>query len=532
MVRWLIPVLVLLGAVCAVMIEQKAAGVGRAFPEDGAYGNMAVVRSLAGKWTYGMPGQTIPALGDVLWRVALLVFGWIFPDLYAASYVLGVACSVVTILLCGRLARFLFPFPPFITYTMLLVILAPPLLMDATSGTAASMATAMVTAAVALHVEGLLGRRMPLSSVTALIIGFLLWIRLEFILLWIVFWLHAFVVSLFPSERSVSPVFIVVRGITGLMIFALCLFPLLAWNYYVIRVPWPQTPGASFTLDALGGASGGSMATRYLALVTGGLAASFHRLYATPFLSGVVERVVTWFGVLFMAALGLWRREERAYTIILFLLLLLPALFALIAPLLGWQASSLVFRTVVPLCLMSAAFGIFRIPFLLESLYRKWKEGLPEAPGFNAWWIAMGSILVILSLVRSGAAVRGRIAELKESETLRAGVLQALRASGSGVKSVVTDQPGWLAYEQQLKVVDIGGEFTPEVLACLDGKGHVDADDLGRFLSEIKPDALALFRPRSEFVLTVVPCEPLEVPGADPRTHFPKVCRLNWYGAF
>ena len=395
--RWLVPVFVFVVALCGVVARQKATGAGLSFLDDRTYADFAVARNLVEKQAYALyPEQAAPAVHDVLWRLAVALTTVVTGNEGTAAYILGAVFSLVTILMCLRLSHLLFPFPPFIVYSAVLLILAPSLLLTTVDQPSLAMSTTLFIAACLFHVEGLSERRTPLPMRSALLVGLLMWIHLEFFILWIVFFVHAIVMNVFNRERSTSTAFVVTRGLTGAFLLALCMFPLLAWNFSVIQVPWPQVVGAPFVMDTWLSAGPVEAIRSYLSLAGGAFPVAFSKLYATPFLSGPFERIVVWFGVLFITGLAIWRPEERPYTLVLFLLLLTPACYALVYPYLGWQASAPLFSALAPLCIIAASFGIFRIPFLIESLYRKWKQGLPAPSGFSAWWIAMGSILLLV----------------------------------------------------------------------------------------------------------------------------------------
>ncbi len=530
--RWLIPTLVFLLLLCVVVLLEKHS-VGRlTFVDDASFVNVAVARTVVDSHLYGLqPGAPMPAVQDGLWRMLLAFCGWITGDFSGMAIVLGAAFALLTVLLCLRFARLLFPFPPFILYASVLLIVAPRLLMDAVSGTSLPLATALVTAACLLHIEGLANRMTPLSVRSAILVGLLLMIRLEFALLWVVFFLHAFVLSLFRSRGPTAAIYVITRGITGLMVLALCFFPLLAWNLNVARVPWPQAVGAPFTMDAWLSSSPTAILHDYLAWAWHAIPAAYAQLYQTPFLGGILERLLTWFGVLSIAGLSIWRHEERPYTLLLFVLLLLPPCYALAYPYLGWHAASMVFSTLSPLWIMAAAFGIFRIPFLIENLYRKWKQGLPEAQGFSIWWAVMCSVLLILCVTKTGIQLHRHLGAAVERQTIRQALSEAIDAGQFGALCA-SDEPGWLAFVAGEHVIDLNGECTLEVLTCLDGRGNLDIAKLAGYLAERKPDSLLLWKQDRDAIVAAVPCQRVPLARKPDAESWPTLCALNWYGVF
>lgn len=530
--RWLIPALVFGVALCAVVLEQKASGGGLDFPDDAAYRNLAVARTVVDTQTYALqPGEAIPAVRDVLWRVLLALVGWSAGSYLTAAYLLGALFSLITVMLCLRMTRLLFPFPPFILYTSTLLIIAPGLLVGAVDGTPTAFAATLATAATLLHIEGLSNRRSPLPMLSAVLVGVLMWIRVEFGLLWAVFYLHAQLAALYGRRKDGTVGLVALRGITGSLILAMFVFPLVAWNLHVVRVPWPQAMGAPMTADALAALTPAAGFQQYRVLAAEGVRGAYRAFYATPFLMGVFERALVWFGAAFLGVLALWKKEEQAFGILPFLMIVLPALFGLVYPFAGWSPAPVVFAALSPLWIVAAAFGFFRIPFLVENLYRKWRQGLPEATGFNVWWTVMGSILIVVCLVRTGRMVHRQMARVAAERGLRERVVAAVRRLPSAGQPVVTDVPGWLAFAEQLKVVDVSGESTPEVLACLDASGSLDREKVAALLEERKPGSAVIWDSSNDVVLEALPCKALDY-GATGDGGRPRVCEVTRSAAF
>jgi len=184
-----------------------------------------------------------------LWRLAVALTTVITGNEGTAAYILGAVFSLVTILMCLRLSHLLFPFPSIHRVFGGSSHPCTVLLLTAVDQPSLAMSTTLFIAACLFHVEGLSERRTPLPMRSALLVGLLMWIHLEFFILWIVFFVHAIVMNVFNHERSTSTAFVVTRGLTGAFLLALCMFPLLAWNFSVIQVPWPQVVGAPFVMD-------------------------------------------------------------------------------------------------------------------------------------------------------------------------------------------------------------------------------------------------------------------------------------------
>lgn len=524
--RWLIPVLLCVLSLCMTIHSHKKAGYGLAFLDDEAYTDLAVARNLAGSFSYGMqPEGRMPATENIIWRLMLAMGGWITGDFRAASYLLGAVFSVVTLLLCLRLARFLFPFPPFILYTAVLVAIAPRLVMDGVSGTSMALATALVTGACLFHIEGLSGRRHTLPVGSAIFIGLAMWIRIEFSLLWVLFILHALIVGPF-KERGEYFAEILAHAITGIVVIILCILPLLIWNYQLLKVPWPQAVGAPLTVDAM--ASGSQSAMSGLSMSFSHLLTSFGWWNQVPAMKIFLVSFFAWCGAVFILGLSFGRSEERPYTLVLFLLLLLPVLYALVYPYVGWKNAGLVFNTLGPLCVITASFGVFRIPFIAEGLYRKWKQGVPTATGFNIWWAVMGTILMLACFINNRNLLKVRTGQLQEMMSVREQVATALRVGEVKGESVLTDAPGWISYELKRPVVDLNGEGNPHILTCLGEQGRVDPSKLKAYLEEGRPDLLAIWREDDLYLAEALPCiKSLSLTSKDLESKI-RICQLRW----
>lgn len=513
---------------CLLVSKQKAAGGGLTFLDDAAYGNMAVARTVVEDAEYGLaPGHRMPAVRDTLWNLLLALVALIFRDAVPAAYFLGAVFALSTVLLSLRLARLLFPFPPFILYTLVLLILSPGFLVTGVSGTSAALATMLATAAVLLHVEGLFEKKSPLSLGCSLLVGLLIWIRLEFVLLWVVFSVHALAVSFLRRSKETGPVFVITRAMTGALVILFCFFPLVAWNYQVVQVPWPQAMGAPLTVDVMASA-GGSMLEVYGQMVSSGIPEAFGKLHENAFMAGGLERFVAWFGFLLIAGLGFVQAEERPYSVGLFAGVLLPLLYALVYPYLGWSGAHLVFSSLQPLCVISACFGFFRAPFLIESLYRKWKPGLPAAPGFTLWWVMMGSLLALLALGRGCARDRARNEDIRNVVGIREALAKTVQGLGAKPRLVLTDAPGWPAFALGVPVLDLTGEYSPSILATLGRKGEVDPAKLEKLLAGEKPDMAIIWRASNRFVEKLAPCRELKMDLPTGILEAPDVCEITW----
>ncbi|MBU1692941.1 MAG: hypothetical protein KKC51_03145 [Verrucomicrobia bacterium] len=523
LLRWLLPLVMMISVLGALLVERRAAG-GSAFIEDRAYADMAVARTLVLDGTYGLqPGAPCPAVHDTLWRLALAIAGWLVGSVRTAALLLGTLCAVGTLLLALRLARLLFPFPPFTLYAAVLLTAAPGLLTNALSGTSLPLATLLVTAACLLQVEAMRDRRPVLSIGSAALVGLLAWIRLEFVLVWIVFWAQA-VIRLTPEgpgkgRRAAAAV----KGAAGALLIGLMLLPLFAWNLHLLSVLWPQAAGAPMTLNAWATRPPGDVLDQGVSLTLRAIPALFGSATGVPMMQGVVGRLFVWFGAGLILGLTVRRGEEYPYLLIPLLLVLVPAGLALFYPYMGADSAAVVLGSLGPLFLIAAAFGIFRLPFAVENLYRKWKAGLPEATGFDIWWTAAGGFLLLLALVGMGRFAARTAVERTDAMQARQFVSDVLVSGRVPATRIVTDAPGWLAFTHAVPLLDLGGEFTPDLLPALGPDGRWRQDALEEFLLEQPADLLILWKEDQDDIKEWLGGQPLTPPPM--RRLYPPVVR-------
>lgn len=238
-------------------LKSKTAG----FASDTPYINQLFAESIAQSGVYGVAGSAKPVLREGLWR---WMAGWLSHVTGAAPAklftVLSVAC---TLIMAGLLLRSVSRWYPgqsaLIWVTGVLVALSPPMTLWAVNGSSASLGAMLVAAAFLFHIAGVATNR-PLPLGAALCLGFAACIRLEFLAVWIAFMIHGIAVSVFTPRGVISTCATFIRGLSGLVVAAICVAPLVGWNVRVVGVPWPAFTDAPLTLDALSGTDTGPFA--------------------------------------------------------------------------------------------------------------------------------------------------------------------------------------------------------------------------------------------------------------------------------
>lgn len=513
-IRVLLPSLLLLVLWCLALLWRKQSGLGLAFDADEVYVDQGVAGHLVHGGTFGLtPGHPAPAARHALWRLLLAGVTLLTGQTTAAVYLLGAACTLATLFASLRWVRRLFPFPTFINFSAVLLVLAPGWVMDGLSGRASCLGTPLVTLAFMTHWEGWLkpGGALPLKA--ALWVGLAACVRLEYFLFWLLFCLHVMLLKLFGQHEGNDLYLVLRRAALGLAVILCCLLPVFVWNYSQIHVLWPPIPGAPLRLDHLLRQPLHEWGRTYLEALRADWATGFRLLYELPALHGRVERVLAWTGLALIFGLAVGHREERPATILVALMLLAPALLALAAPCLGWSGARAYLQPLGAVGVVCGSYVIFRVPFFVEQMYRKWKTGIPQSPGFHTWWLVAGTALMLLAVTRSGRQFREGNDRLRALLEARDATVQAVHETVAAGGLYLTDEPGWLLERETLRVGDLTGEFQPWLLACLDARGGWDPERLKAWLRQQQPVALVVWSPEFDFLAGLLPVEKVTLSG-------------------
>ncbi|MFH0907848.1 MAG: hypothetical protein V1929_03710 [bacterium] len=519
--------LILVMGFAVLVLRQKEAMGGFGFLADKAYLDLAVARTMLQDGSYGvMRGHDIPMIGDVSWRAALAGASWLLGNYKLASYGLGAVCALLAMLLTLRLARGLVPSAGFILAAGLMVLVSPPLFLDGLSGTSSIMATFLATGACVLHVKGLgAAEERPLPLSAAFLTGLAAAVRIEFALLWLVFAIHAIIMSFFFYRQESGFAYTLLKASSGLVVIAICLAPALGWNWAFIGVPWPRMPGAPMALDML--AHGPPL--QMIAHAAGPcMSRLYGMLFSTPLLQGLWARSAMVLGTIFLVWSAIRHRDGRHYAVLPLAVAALPAALGLVVPFLGWEGSEFVLRAMSPVWAIVVVFGLRKVSFLLESLLEK--TGLAEKLRLRSGFIfgvLMLSLLISAAarnrvLVRQDLMARTQCAQErnKASRIFRSGALK------DGV--AVTDRPGWLVFVYKMKLIDLTGEISPRVLMRLGADGNLDYKQVVEMLRNDRASTLILWGDTFADLRNRVMCiEPFPAEFQKDLPH-PFICQFKW----
>jgi hypothetical protein len=337
-------------------------------------------------------------------------------------------------------------------------------------------------------------------------------------------------IAFYQQDHHAALVFM--RGFAGFLLLALFLLPLVTWNVIWIRVPWPRMMGTPMALDVWSRIPVLEALQRSMDASWSALPALYAGIFRIPCLAWGAEKLFFWFGVLVLATLVVWRREERPFTLVIAIPLLLPALYALIYPYTGTTSVPVVYRTFAPPAVLMMAFGFYRVPILLEGIYRRYKEGLPAAIGFRLWWTVSGIIVLLVCLTHFVVTARERGRELEQLSVVRRDLSTELNRLQMDESSLLTDVPGWVAYTRPVDVIDMGTESEPDILACLGQHGVPDPYKIQRLMDTRRPDYILRWTPESAYIENLLR-GPLLYPAANSRQDadaLPRLRRISWSG--
>lgn len=468
----------------------RSAGEVRALTSDDAYRNLVVANVLNEARVYGVfADQPVPMVQDMLWRVAVAAMQIMVPDGLSAVRMLGMLFGVLTLLQLIRLCRVIFPYPLYGYYASALVVLAPGLAAAALSGLAAPLAMFLVTAAVVWHVENITGSGPGLPFSATALLGLALWVRLEFLVVWLLLFVHSLLWSAIPGERRPSFLNAVLRGVNGLLILALFLLPILAWNMWVLQVPWPRLPGVPMAADlwAIEGAAAAWSAMVNLMREAWSSGYAQFRAYALP--NVVLGRLFFWLGYLLLIIQAIRSEEERGCALLLLLTpLLVPLLFGLVYPYMGWSAWPTLAQSFQPVLLAIAAYGVIRFPFVVEGLGRKWiPRPWTGRRVFAGWWALVGGVLILSAVVAQMRDTRAETKQLSARMDERAWMNEVIEEQGLMRDRFISDRPGWLVWRHGLAVLDLRAEWSPEMLRYVDLQGEYDIAAFSKYIEQLYP---------------------------------------------
>lgn len=439
------------------------------FVADEAYLDLAVSKSLAGNGFLGLGEQTrIPATADTLWHLIVMPFQKMAVKPVAVPVLLSTLFAVWMLLKLKSAAveirggDIVFP-------SMLLLAAASGLAPDVLSGRSTVLCALLVLLMLEIYLKGMPRGQWPLPPMAAWWAGLLALVRIEMIVVWLALAIHALVVGPFREGRGRGLIFPFIRFLTGVLLILLVLLPALGWNFSILRNPWPRFPDAPLSLDSWAMQPAGEVLGLSVSLTFSALLESYLRAFSVPLLRGFLPLLFLFAGI-YYSVNAAFREPKRLQGTVGLALLLVPFLYALIYPYVGWGASYHLFASLQPAWAILMAVGVVEIASSLNQWITRtnnrdlaWLTSARASALFLALLLSFG---LILNLV----AGNGEAHQLRKALHERKQVLEAL-GPASAQRMIASDRVGWLAYTLGGRYLDLTGRATPILLAYRDQTG-------------------------------------------------------------
>jgi len=491
MAGYVLPALILLSLCCLHLYRLHRAGLppGNSLVGEHECRAALVAQRLRECGSYGLRcGAASPARRDVLWSILLAAAGGISVERSARLIALLAGLGVLAV--TWKIARRLFPFPPFVVSAAAGAAMVPGIASAVARGSGILLATLLICGAIAVHLQAGQDRMKGFPMLPAFLVGLSGWLYLPYVIVWEAIALHA----LLPlgvrrwsfSQRALY-------AVEGALVTALVVSPLFLWNTLHWRVPWLENPAASLSAAFLQGSSGSAWADWHRA-ASSAYAGLLEAWFTGGAAAGVIPLIPVAAGLLLLVGLGIFGEAERSTAAMVgILIFVLPAGLAVAMPFFSPVDQRELLLPFQPVLAMVAVFGIFRLPFVVEKAYLRWKPGLPAGLGFRPWWIGVCTLVALAWLaagLRTGAGrMEGWTQDIRRVQAA-AQVLGGSRIAAS----VATDRPGLVhAVMRPREVVDITGTMDPGFLACRRETGEEYWRCLLRKCRRLGSDALILF---------------------------------------
>lgn len=353
------------------------------------------------------------------------------------------------------------------------------LILHSASGTATAMALFFVVSATQSHLNSLIKSNKPVMSIGAAIsIGLASMVQVEFIVLWVVFLLHALIVSL-AGQKKVSPLPIMLRFFAGVFVLGICMWPMIHQNMSLLSIPWPMNFMSSLSPDINPDAAFGAIAGKGMGFLIPGF---FHVVFI---LAGIV-----------LAAISLLK-DEKAIVYLSFpiLILLTPLFTAAISSATGVDGTVVVAHCLTPLLILCAVLGFTKAAdLLLETV----DEFVPATvkPFLAPTITTLGSVIFFFSL-NAGGKLKYVETSLENNFDKHEGWVEWFD-DNEDFTVIATDKPGRVAWVSEEQVFDLNGECNVDMLRALTSAGKINDDLLIRVLELHKPTTMVLWDDKLE----------------------------------
>lgn len=440
-----------------------------AYAADDVYLNLAAARTLLHHGELGLvSGSPMPATVDVLWQFIVSMGLRFLPDPQAVSLVLGALAGLLAVGGTLALARTWNGIRGAVPAACLMA-LSSSLPVAVMGGQSVALSMLLSVYLVHRYLEGGPKSCWPLSPRVAWWAGLAALVHVELLVIWLAVVGHAVLTGPWRHGRGHGLAFPLVRWVGHVLIIAMVLSPALAWNLHALGVPWPRFPDAPLSLDAWSMQAPADVLAASWNLSSGVWRECYARAFQVPVLGGLLPPLFLLLGLVFSVVDAARDRQQLTGTVGL-ALLLVPALYALAYPYVGWNAAPAVFASLQSAWAVVMARGVYRCTALLCGWVgtRSGRTWAWLSPGWAA--AVLITIMALMGVLRNLQAGRAQVHQAAQIQQERQRVMDPLGPADSG-GAVASDRPGWLAFTRPARYLDLTGRATPVILAFRDMSG-------------------------------------------------------------
>lgn len=440
----LLPLLFLLAAAFFHLQSLRSNYDDLAFIEDASYQQCQFARQIK---LGALPGfnedQPSPITSRGLYTLLLSAVYLVTDSMFVSVHLLALIFSLLALVLMYRIALLFELKNGVLHLALFLAVLHPMVGPVSWSANGDSLFVFLVLSSLCRYWSELKRERLGLTMGSMIPIAFAAAIHLEALTVLLCMGLGSFLTQVVGKRDVKNGVAALISVITGTLLSALCLTPAVGYHLLNFHMPWPVFPSP---LDSVSGAAAHQL------WMVGWSDNGFSHLFSHGAFIFPWPGLLTLAGVL--AALALLFEGRRAVPLEFLALLCLPPLLAGgLIPLTGGEGQGVLAVS------LAAPLMFFSVQLCLRALRAAhYKLGLPIRTWKGHSLYALGGGLFFLMIAFQGLGL-SHLTRTKHLESLQVQREQVLKELDQGHGPLATDVPGWLAWKQAEKVIDIQGPY-------------------------------------------------------------------------
>lgn len=483
------------------------------YPSDESYIDLAVARSWAETGLPMLGSDLVPLQNNGLWRAIISIAVKYGMDLAGSPTLLSLLAGLLSIPAFLSLSRVVAVRASLMWWAIIAWALMGPVIPDAFTGQPLTVGALLILCALFAHAYALRSDETPLPVAAALWIALAALFRIEFVALWLACGFHVLLLRILRRVNT-GYVTLLIRWLTGVVIFAIVLCPIIWWNMRAIGVPWPPAPDTTLTLNAVEHPS----AIHNFAVL--GLSAAFSSIWHGPLLENALLKLFAVIGVVLVLVDILRKQLDWAATTLLFGFIV-PFAFAPFYPFLGVSGLPALMTALTPLWLLLIGYTVVAVVRVVDRLVEKAQLPLPGKWVSVIVAVLIGVIPLFAGVRDQGSHWREHRAAQSEQMEARAALAKSLSAKVVSKETVLaSDAPGWLLYEGYESALDLQGRLQPVLLDYVTASGVRDADGLRDYLAFRKVQYGVLWSHGDAALMRLFECPADELP--------PTICEFSW----